>query len=89
MKKLLPIMFLSVLALVLAACGGQSAEQLNNDGNEAFENQDYEAALTAYHQAQDDSPELAEPHYNAANTHYRLEDYEQSQQEIEQALVNV
>ncbi len=45
-------------------------------------------AVSSFIQAQDDSPELAEPHYNAANTHYRLEDYEQSQQEIEQALVN-
>ena len=86
MKKLvIPIMIL--LALALAACG-QSAEKLNNTGNEAFENQEYEAALTAYHRAVEDSPEMAEPHYNAANSHYRLEDYGQAQQEIEQALVN-
>ena len=86
MKKLvIPVMIL--LALALAACG-QSAEKLNKTGNEAFENQEYEAALTAYHRAVEDSPEMAEPHYNAANSHYRLEDYGQAQQEIEQALVN-
>jgi Ca-activated chloride channel family protein len=88
MKKtwlFIPILLLAALALT--ACG-QSAEKLNNDGNEAFANQDYQGALTAYHQAQEDAPELAEPHYNEANTHYRLEDYEQAQQQIEQALVS-
>ena len=87
MKKLLitiPILLLAVVAL--AGCGG-SAETLNNKGNEAFADQDYEGALTAYLGAQEDAPEMAEPHYNAANSHYRLEDYQQAQQEIEQALV--
>ena len=88
MKKtlvFLPILLLAVLAL--AGCG-QSAERLNNEGNEAFANQDYEGALMAYHQAQEEAPELAEPHYNAANTHYRQAGYEQAQQELEQALVS-
>jgi Ca-activated chloride channel family protein len=88
MKKtwlFIPILLLAALALT--ACG-QSAEKLNNDGNEAFANQDYQGALMAYHQAQEEAPELAEPHYNEANTHYRLEDYEQAQQQIEQALVS-
>ena len=87
MKKLLifiPILLLAVVAL--AGCG-QSAETLNNEGNEAFAEQDYEGALTAYLGAQEDVPEMAEPHYNAANSHYRMEDYQQAQQEIEQALV--
>ena len=87
MKKLLfliPVLLLSAVALT--GCGA-SAESLNNKGNEAFAEQDYEGALTAYLQAQEDAPEVAEPHYNAANTHYRLEDYEQAQAKIEQALV--
>ena len=87
MKKLLifiPVLLLAVFAL--AGCG-QSAETLNNKGNEAFAAQDYEGALTAYLGAQEDVPEMAEPHYNAANSHYRMEDYQQAQQEIEQALV--
>jgi Ca-activated chloride channel family protein len=78
---------LSLAALALAGCGS-SAEKLNNDGNKAFGEQDYEAAMTAYQQAQGESPELAEPHYNAANTHYRQQAYDQAQQEIEQALVS-
>ncbi len=87
MKKLIvlaPILLLLVLAL--ASCG-QTAETLNNEGNEAFANQDYTGALVAYQQAAGEAPELAEPYYNAANTYYRLEDYEQAQQGIEQALL--
>ena len=84
MKKLLPIMLMLVLALT--ACG-QPAERLNNEGNEAFNNQDYETAQAAYQQAQADAPDLAELHYNEANVFYRQEDYEQTQQQIEQALV--
>jgi Ca-activated chloride channel family protein len=78
---------LSFAVLALAGCGS-SAERLNNDGNEAFGEQDYEGAMAAYRQAQGESPELAEPHYNAANTHYRQQAYDQAQKEIEQALVS-
>jgi Ca-activated chloride channel family protein len=77
---------LLMAGLALVGCG-QSPERLNNDGNEAFESEDYQGALTAYHQAQEVAPELAEPHYNAANVLYRGEDYEAAQQEIELALV--
>jgi tetratricopeptide (TPR) repeat protein len=84
-KILLPIVFLAS-GIALAACGS-SAEKLNNQGNEAFYNQDFEGALTAYRNAQAESPELAEPHYNAANTHYRREAYQQAQHEIEQTLI--
>jgi Ca-activated chloride channel family protein len=77
---------LFLAALALAGCGS-SVGKLNNQGNEAFAEQDYQGALAAYQQAEEDAPQVAEPHYNAANTHYRTEDYEQAQQEIEQALV--
>jgi Ca-activated chloride channel family protein len=87
MRRLAVFIALSLAALALAGCGS-SVEKLNNDGNEAFGEQDYEGAMTAYQQAQGKSPELAEPHYNAANTHYRQQAYDQAQQEIEQALVS-
>ena len=87
MKKLLILIPILLLAVVALAGCGQSAETLNNKGNEAFADQDFEGALTAYLGAQEDVPEMAEPHYNAANSHYRMEDYQQAQQEIEQALV--
>jgi hypothetical protein len=74
------------MALALVACG-QTPEQLNNDGNAAFLEQDYTAALINYVQAYGDLPDLAEPPYNIANVHYRQEDYEQAQGAIERALI--
>jgi Ca-activated chloride channel homolog len=84
MKKHVPFIFASMLAL--AACGA-SPEKLVNNGNEAYANQDYAGALAAYQEAQTELPELAEPHYNAANAHYRQGDFEGAQQEIEQTLL--
>jgi len=88
MKRLVVLIpFLFLAALALTGCGS-SAEKLNNRGNEAFAAQDYDGALTAYNQAQEQSPKLAEPHYNSANTHYRQGAYDQAQQQIELALVS-
>jgi Ca-activated chloride channel family protein len=87
MKKLLYLIPVLLMAAVALTGCGSSAESLNNQGNEAFVEQDYEGALTAYLQAEEDAPEVAEPHYNAANAHYRLEDLEQAQLKIEEALV--
>jgi len=85
-RRLALIAILFLAALVLAGCG-QSAGKLNSEGNKAFAEQDYDGALVAYQRAEEEAPQVAEPHYNAANTHYRTEDYEQARQEIEQALV--
>jgi Ca-activated chloride channel family protein len=93
MKKwflLVPLLLAVVLALVGAVALGLnrgSVPRLNNDGNDAFAQARYEEALAAYHSAQAQEPQLAEPHYNAANTHYRQAAYDQAQQEIEQALL--
>ncbi|HRV94642.1 MAG TPA: tetratricopeptide repeat protein, partial [Anaerolineae bacterium] len=83
-KLLLPVLIAA--PLIFAGCS-PSAEKLNNTGNEAFASQDYEQALAAYQQAEAESPELAEPHFNAANAHYRQENFDGARQEIEQALV--
>lgn len=76
-----------MLLLVLAAAGcGRNAASLNNEGNEAFRNQEYGAALQAYEQAEQESPDMAEPVYNAGNTHYRQQRYGAAQQSHEKAL---
>ena len=54
MKKFLPPAALTLI-LALSACG-PSAEKLNNQGNEAFNHQDFAGALAAYQQAQAESP---------------------------------
>lgn len=77
----------AALLLVLATAGcGRNAASLNNEGNEAFRSQEYGAALQAYNQAQLESPDLAEPVYNAGNSHYRQRGWEDAQQSYEKAL---
>jgi Ca-activated chloride channel family protein len=80
---LITIALLAVFAL--SACGN-SAEKLNQTGNEAYVQQAYEDALADYQSAQNENPELAEPHYNAANALYRSGDYAGALEELEKAL---
>ena len=81
------ILFFLILILVLltTACSA-SAEKLNKEGNQAFSEQVYQEALEAYQSAQIESPELAEPYYNAANAYYRQGDYAKALEQISQAL---
>jgi tetratricopeptide (TPR) repeat protein len=74
-----------ILALLTTACSA-SAEKLNKEGNQAFSKQVYQQALEAYQSAQIESPELAEPYYNAANAYYRQGDYAKALEQISQAL---
>ncbi len=74
-----------IFGLLLAACS-PSAEKLNQDGNQAFTEQAYLEALEAYQNAQLESPELAEPYYNASNAYYRQGQYEQALEQLQQAL---
>ncbi len=84
-KPAVLLALMALTALLVTACGPQ-AEELNQDGNKAFAKQAFEEALQAYATAQIESPELAEPYYNAANTLYRQEKYAEALEQIEQAL---
>ena len=77
---------LSLIAVFALSACGNSAEKLNNEGNEAYVQQAYEEALTSYQSAQIENPELVEPHYNAANTLYRAGDYAGALEELQTAL---
>ena len=88
MKTLRHIALITIALIAifsLAACGN-SAEKLNNEGNEAYAQQAYEDALASYQSAQIENPELVEPHYNAANTLYRAGDYAGALEELQKAL---
>lgn len=71
--------------LLLSACA-PSPEQLNNRGNRAFKQQEYERALQDYLTAQIELPEHAEPGYNAANTFTRQGDLQAAQERLLLAL---
>jgi tetratricopeptide (TPR) repeat protein len=78
----------SAALLALAGCGGKSPAALNAQGNEAYAQQDYAAALDAYTSAGAADPLLAEPQYNAASVHYRQSDYGQAGAALDGALVH-
>ena len=85
--NLRPIVFVMLAALgLLAAACSPSAEKLNADGNDRFAREAYLEALAAYQSAQIESPELAEPYYNAANALYRQGAYPEALEQMEQAL---
>jgi len=76
---------LAALGLLLAACS-PTAEKYNQDGNQAFTEQAFLEALELYQSAQIESPELAEPYYNAANALYRQGSYPEALEQIQIAL---
>lgn len=81
------ILLILVIAsgLFMAACSAP-AEKLNQEGNQAFSEQAYLEALDLYQSAQVESPELAEPYFNAANTFYRQGDYPAALEQMQMAL---
>lgn len=76
---------LPAVFLLLAACG-PTPDQVNNSGHEPYQNADYEAALEAYQGAWERAPKLGEPHYNAGNALYRLEEFDGALQGYDEAL---
>ena len=72
--------------LTAAACGEVGARP-NNLGNEAYEQEDYEAAQSSYQEAIEKSPELPEPHYNSGNVRYRQGQNEEAQESYDRALL--
>ena len=85
--NLRPVIFviLAALGLLAAACS-PSAEKMNAEGNDRFAKEAYLEALAAYQSAQIESPELAEPYYNAANALYRQGAYPEALEQMEEAL---
>ena len=80
------IFFVLIGAGLLVTACAPSAEKLNNEGNDAFAKEAYLEALADYQSAQIESPDLAEPYYNAANALYREGAYPEALAQIQQAL---
>ena len=82
----LQIIFIAGLLLLMTACS-PDANKLVSKGNKTFDEQQYLAALEIYQNAQIESPELAEPYYNAANALYREGQYAEALAQMQQALL--
>jgi tetratricopeptide (TPR) repeat protein len=86
-NRLQTLIIFGLLAMgVLVTACSPSAEKLNNEGNEAFAEETYLDALAAYEAALIESPELAEPYYNAANTLYREGAFSEATMLMQEAL---
>ena len=73
------------LALCLLACGPRP-DHVNNSGHEPYLDGDYVSALDAYQRATAGAHESGEPHYNAGNALYRLEEYGESLENYDESL---
>jgi tetratricopeptide (TPR) repeat protein len=78
-----------ITLLILTACGPTSdystAARLNNQGNKAFNAENYDEALEKYSTAKQENPDLAEPYYNSGNTLYRQGNLPSAEDQTKQA----
>ena len=100
LRPVLALTLLVITTLALSACGADSpladgpgplpdraGPLTNNQGNEAFDAQNYGAALDAYALADQKMPERPEPEYNSGNALYRMDSLEEAQALYQRALV--
>jgi tetratricopeptide (TPR) repeat protein len=83
----LVLLLAGIATLGATACSDGEAKA-NNQGNDAFEQQEYDDALDAYEKAKSRSSELAEPHYNSGNVYYRQEAYEDAAASYDRAMID-
>ena len=81
-------LLLAGMAILAAAACGDIGARPNNEGNEAYEQENYEAAQSSYQEAIEKSPELPEPHYNSGNVHYRQGQNEEARESYDRALLD-
>ena len=100
-KPLALVLILVVAVVAATACGASGrldggpgplpdrAGALSNEqGNQDFSNESYEDALEAYQRAGRELPDRPEPHYNAGNTWYRQQNFEEAWGQYLKAMVN-
>jgi len=80
------LIVLPAIVLLLSACV-QTPDEVNDAGNESYTNLDYSAALDAYEGAREQAPMSGELYYNVGNAMYRIEDFEGSLNEYDDALL--
>jgi len=83
------LMALTVLALLLAACGGDTPASLNRAGNDAFADAQYDTALASYQQVAQVDPALPQAQYNIGNTQFRMNQMDAAREALNQAAMQV
>lgn len=77
---------IALIAAMLAAACVSPQGALLDEGNAAFETGDFDAAAQSYQKAQVESPDVAEPYYNAGNALLRRQENEDAVRHLQQAL---
>ena len=78
-----------IMLVFLTACGESSAvARYNDQGNKAFEAENYGEALENYRSAQQENPDLPQPYYNSGNTLHRQGNFESAAAQSQQAIRN-
>ena len=86
-RHALAVLLAGAAILAAAACGDVGARP-NNEGNEAYEQEDYAAAQSSYQEAIEKSPGLPEPHYNSGNVYYQQGQNGEAQESYNRALLD-
>lgn len=76
---------LVICIFLLAACGS-AYTAYNNSGNSRYSDQEYQAALRAYQQAQVSEPDQPAAYYNAASAYAGIQEMNAAVAALEQAL---
>ena len=88
-ELILPICVpMAAILTLLTAYGQTEAKAQYNEANVAFDQEEFEQALDKYERVRKELPNRPEPVYNAANARYKLENYEEAQGELEEALLD-
>ena len=73
-------------ALVLLQVFGGGVNEKNKEGAELYEEGKLDEALVTFTQAQEQSPDAPEIHYNIGNVHFRKEEMDKALEEYRTAL---
>lgn len=74
-----------LLLMILPACGSSTA-RYNNQGNEDFQETNYDDALEEYTAAKENNPEAPEPYYNSGNAFHQKGDLKSAVDQTQQSL---
>ena len=76
--------------ILILLCSGffETASGLNQKGNKEYEKKHYDTALDAYRKAQVRKPDQTEIRYNLGTALYQVDQFEEAQTQLEQALAN-
>ena len=83
--RVLTIIFVLFMGALLIACGN-SAATYNNQGNEAYQTEQYGEALEKYNEAKQEDPELIEPYYNSGNALHHQGEMETAALQLQEVL---